>query len=127
MLRYYLFVALGGALGASLRYFTYQWVERLSVLRLPVATLGVNCLGSLLAGLLFGFFTSKWDATAGPRLFFLTGMLGAYTTFSTFAVESMALLQEGAYHKFYINILLNIVGSIGLATVGWAIARMCLK
>lgn len=127
MLRFYLFVALGGALGASLRYFTYQCVERLFLLRFPMATLSVNCLGSLLAGLLFGFFTSKWDATAGPRLFFLTGILGAYTTFSTFAVESMTLLHEGAYHKFYINILLNIVGSIGFAAMGWLIVRMCLK
>jgi CrcB protein len=110
----YLAIAAGAVLGANARYLvTLFAVERLG-LSFPYGTLFVNISGSLVAGL---FLTLALERLAVPpigRLFFATGFLGAYTTFSAYTYETAALVREGAY----VLALLYLVGSIVGGMIG---------
>lgn len=92
----WLYVAAGGALGAILRFVVSGWVQELSAGTFPWGTLTVNVLGSLILG-----FTVVWlqstVTSAEVRVFATIGLLGAFTTFSTFTYETAALLQDGEW------------------------------
>ncbi|ADN76177.1 camphor resistance protein CrcB [Ferrimonas balearica DSM 9799] len=104
----WLAVALGGAIGASLRYGTSILALRLFGTAFPYGTLAVNCVGSFAMGALYAYGASAelsphWKALIG------VGLLGALTTFSTFSNETLLLMQEGAWLKAALNISLNLV------------------
>ena len=122
-------VASGGALGASLRYLVALLLKGIDF---PLSTLIVNVLGSFLIGLFAGLiqhetglvhdeqvpFTSK----PGFRLFFITGLLGGFTTFSAFSLETMGLFQAGEPIKAAFNVILSNGIGIAAAFVGYAVA-----
>lgn len=112
MFRQLLLVALGGALGSVLRYFTALLLARHYTGSIPLATLVVNLVGCFLIGLLIGLCSE----TTPLRLLFITGFCGGFTTFSTFTAESYTMFREGAYGLA----LLYIAGSvlIGLLALG---------
>ena len=112
MLRQLLLVALGGALGSALRYFTALLLARHYTGSIPLATLVVNLVGCFLIGLLIGLCSE----TTPLRLLSITGFCGGFTTFSTFTAESYTMFREGAYGLA----LLYIAGSvlIGLLALG---------
>lgn len=114
-------VALGGAIGSVLRYATTLGMTRLAGAGFPFGTLLVNVAGCLLAGLIFGIAESRAALTPIVRLLLLTGFLGGYTTFSTFAVETLTLLQEGSW----IAALGSFAGNI-LIGGAFAFAGICL-
>lgn len=88
-------VGLGGFAGSILRYRVSGWVQRLSGNPLfPYGTLGVNVLGCLAIGLLGGWVENAELLSPSTRLFLLLGVLGGFTTFSTFGYEAMALLRD---------------------------------
>lgn len=92
----FLFVGLGGALGAMSRYGVSVAIGRHWHAGFPLATLTVNILGSLLMGLFVGFLaktTPDWQASA--RLFVAVGVLGGFTTFSAFSLDVITLLERG--------------------------------
>jgi CrcB protein len=89
----YLLVFLGGGLGAALRHGTNLAMARLLGTGFPYATLIVNVSGSLVMGLIAGYFAFKGDGSQNWRLFLTTGILGGYTTFSAFSLD-VALLWE---------------------------------
>ena len=90
----YLLVALGGALGSLLRYLLGAWVQGLLGPGFPWSTLLVNALGSLLIGAVVRL--SLEGALSGEaRLFLAVGVLGGFTTFSSFSYETLALVQDG--------------------------------
>ncbi|MCI4644915.1 MAG: fluoride efflux transporter CrcB [Hyphomonadaceae bacterium] len=95
----YLFVALGGAIGASLRHGVGNLAVRLGAgASWPWATFSVNVLGSFLMGLLIGLLTFRGEwfpAGQGPRLFLATGILGGFTTFSAFSLEVARFVERG--------------------------------
>lgn len=103
-------VGIGGFFGAISRYLIATWVQKLSSSFFPVGTLSVNVLGSFLIGFLYLYFSQ----TIHPNLkaMLITGFLGALTTFSTFSLETLLLLQEGLYLKAGLNILLNVTLTI---------------
>ncbi len=94
-----LYVALGGGLGAALRYQSGRgltaWLGPQTITAFPWATLAVNVVGSLLMGLLFGWLTKQTGDTDPWRLMLGVGLLGGFTTFSAFSLEMMVLIERG--------------------------------
>jgi len=112
-------VASGGAIGATLRLLINSWTNKNFVHALPLGTLTVNLLGSLLIGMLFAYF--HFNTTLSPHIktFLVTGILGALTTYSTFAIESFFLLDAGHYGQAFANMALNLFGTILFAGIGY--------
>jgi CrcB protein len=110
-------VGIGGFIGAIMRFTLSKWVKELSNSSFPFGTLSVNILGSLLMGFLFMYF-SQINLSVNQKLIFTTGLLGALTTFSTFSMDTVLLLQEEFYIKAFSNIFLNVILSIGATFVG---------
>ncbi|MDT0581423.1 MULTISPECIES: fluoride efflux transporter CrcB [Alteromonadaceae] len=105
----YLFVAVGGALGACLRYFVTQIALNLLGKGFPFATLAVNVVGSFFLGLVYSYIQGSTNDTEGLRALVMVGILGAFTTFSTFSLETILLIQQGDILKAGLNLLLNVV------------------
>jgi CrcB protein len=119
-----LWVALGGALGSVLRFAVGAVVRGMPALAgLPWATLGVNVTGSLAIGALAGLIAGGNDITASMRAFVMVGVLGGFTTFSTFALESIELLQGGSALKAMTYASASVLLSIGAAALGFSLAR----
>jgi CrcB protein len=90
----WLAIALGGALGSVLRFACVSYVTPLVNLRFPLGTFAVNMLGSFLIGVAYVVLIEK-TAAVEWRLFFITGVLGGFTTFSAFSLELLQLWQDG--------------------------------
>lgn len=106
-------IALGGASGALLRFWISQGIYHLFGRSFPLGTLVVNVLGSFLMGLLFVYLLERSQIAPEWRAALLIGLLGAFTTFSTFSIETLNLFEQGEQLKA----LLNIVLSVGLCLV----------
>ena len=117
-------IAAGGALGAVLRWYVAGFVQRLSGSAFPWGTLTVNILGRLVLGFLFVWLLERSSVGELMRLALTVGFLGAFTTFSTFSVETARLLQEGALTMALGNILAQVLICVGLAWLGMQAARM---
>lgn len=116
-------VMAGGAAGALLRYLLVRWVmANHSLIALPIGTLAVNVLGSLLIGVLAGLFMSKL-ANEALRLFFIVGFLGSFTTVSSFSLETVELILQAQYLKACINIAATLVLCISATWAGLILAR----
>lgn len=112
-------VASGGAIGATLRLFINGLTNKHFVHALPLGTLAVNLTGSLLIGMLFAYFHLNTSLSPHLKTFLVTGILGALTTYSTFALESFFLLESGHYIHAFANMALNLFGTIFLAGIGY--------
>jgi CrcB protein len=91
----YLIVFLGGGIGSVLRHLVNVLSARGLGTAFPYGTLTVNVTGSIVMGLLAGYFAFKGDAAQGWRLFLMTGILGGYTTFSAFSLDAALLYERG--------------------------------
>ena len=116
-------IAGGGALGAVLRYGVSNSVYRLLGRDFPYGTLAVNILGSLLMGFLFVLFVERMMVSAEWRLGLLVGLLGAFTTFSTFSLETLALFEAGAPLKALLNIMASVVLCLVATWLGMIFGR----
>jgi fluoride exporter len=113
----YLLVAAGGALGSVARYLLDGVVLRLSSPFFPSGTFVVNAVGCLAFGLIIGVADARSVLTPTGRLFLLIGLLGGFTTFSTFTFETFQLIRAGEYARG----LLNTVGQVGVGYLAmWA-------
>ncbi len=112
-----LWVALGGALGASARYAASLALQRPGS-ALPLATLAVNALGCLLAGACMSW-SERHALAPSLRLFLLTGALGGFTTFSAFGVETLALQRSGRPGLALANVALQLLVGLGAVAAGW--------
>lgn len=116
MLSKLLFVGLGGFLGAALRYVTSGVVNRVTTqTQFPYGTFVVNMIGCLLIGFFAGLADSRDLFTATSRAFVFSGVLGAFTTFSTFSYETMGLFQNGQTSPALTNMGLQLL--LGLVAV----------
>jgi len=103
----YIAIAIGGAIGAPLRWYLMQLSTNLLGKGLPFGTLAVNVLGSFALGVLYSFVDYDND-TSWLKPLIGIGLLGALTTFSTFSIDTLLLLQQGHLLKATLNILLNV-------------------
>ncbi len=108
-------IALGGSLGALLRYGVANGVHSVLGRGFPYGTLVVNVSGSLLMGLLYVLLVERLALSPEWRAALLIGVLGAFTTFSSFSLETFALFEEGARMKALVNVILSV--SLCLAAV----------
>jgi CrcB protein len=116
-------IAVGGALGAVLRYGVSNSVHRLLGRDFPYGTLVVNALGSLLMGLLFVILVERMAVSTEWRAALLVGLLGAFTTFSTFSFETLALFNAGAPIKALVNILVSVMLCLLATWLGMMLGR----
>ena len=114
-------VASGGAIGATLRLLINSTVNKHFINALPLGTLAVNLLGSFIIGMLFAYFHLNTSLSPHLKTFMITGILGALTTYSTFAIESFFLLEAGDYTHAFINMAFNLFGTILLAGLGYVL------
>lgn len=120
----YLSVALGGAVGAMLRYGLTGWLQTLTGLMFPIGTLAVNVAGSLVIGSVLELSTGRFLFSVETRLLLTTGLCGALTTFSTFSYETFALLEGQQWGAAIGNILLNVVLCLVATYLGVVLARV---
>lgn len=117
-------VGLGGFFGSGLRFALGGWVQRLfPYSQMPLGTMTVNIVGCLLIGFLGGLAEQRQLLDTGLRLFLLVGVLGGFTTFSTFAYESLALAQDSLYLKMLVNIVGQVTLGFSAAWLGLVAAR----
>ncbi|WP_448588552.1 fluoride efflux transporter CrcB [Thermocrinis sp.] len=117
-------IALGGAIGSLLRYFISRFLQGKLGIDFPVGTLTVNLIGSLFIGFAFSYLVEKLNISAETRAFFITGLAGGFTTFSTFSYESLNLMLNGEYVKFLLYLLGTNILCLFLTFLGYNLGRM---
>lgn len=128
-MRLALAVALGGAFGSWARWSLGGWAQRRAsaasgvIAIFPAGTLLVNLLGCLAVGLLAGWFEERGAVDPAVRVFVLVGVLGGFTTFSSFGFETVALVREGNLAPAAANVVLSVAGGLVGVWLGLVLAR----
>lgn len=122
-LREYLWVSLGGIFGACSRYFLSRFTAKILGTGFPWGTLFINISGSFVLGLFLIYSTERAFVDPRWRLLIAIGFCGAYTTFSSYAFESIVYFQQGNWALFAGNILANNLLCLGAILGGAALAR----
>lgn len=121
--RSYAWISLGAVLGANLRYFLSKIITRFSDAAFPVGTLLINVTGSLILGFFLIWTTERVLANPLWRWLIAVGFCGSYTTFSSYAFETMAYLEQGNWGLFAANVAANNLLCLGAVLAGMVIAR----
>ena len=116
-------VSLGAVIGSLLRWAAGLWLNARWA-GFPLGTLFVNCVGGLLVGMALAWFERTPDEML--RLLLITGLLGGFTTFSAFSVESLVLLQRGQWLLALGHSLAHVIGALAFAAAGFRAASLLL-
>ena len=116
-------VAIGGASGAMMRWLMASGIQKMAGGAFPWGTFAVNAIGSFLLGFLFVWLIERSTASELVRLAVTVGFLGAFTTFSTYSLESIRLLQEGALALAFGNVIGQVLVCLTLTWLGIQFAR----
>lgn len=122
----WVFIAIGGACGALARYSVGSFVANLWPAAMPIATLFVNVLGSLLMGVLFSLIVEHEIVAGEWRSVLMVGFLGAFTTFSTFSLETFTLLERGEFATGLIYAATSVIVCVVAAALGVIVTRSLL-
>ena len=122
-MKYALLVFVGGGLGSVARYFISKWLNNIES-AVPYGTLTVNVVGSLLIGVVIGYFIEGSDISEEQTLLLATGFCGGFTTFSAFAYEHHLFLKNGDYLNFATYTLVSLILGIAAIFMGLYISRL---
>lgn len=125
--RQILLLVLGGGIGTIIRYFVQQLLVRNSHSGLPYGTMFANLSGCLLIGLFYGIISRcPWLDKDSIRLFIITGLCGGYTTFSSFSIDGIMMLERGEILQFIIYTTVSVVFGLLLCWLGISISKILL-
>lgn len=119
-----LWICLGGAVGTGARYLVATWALATFGSQFPVGTLLVNLVGSFLLALLVTLGVESSAMSPTLRLALTTGVMGGFTTYSTFSFETLRCLQEGAWGTALANVLATVFGCLLACLLGWWVGRV---
>ncbi len=114
-------ISLGGAVGTAARYLLSGWMLKTAGPGFPWGTLAVNVIGSFLLGLLAAVGANAFSPTL--RLALTTGVMGGFTTYSTFNYETLRALQDGAWGVAFANLFVTVFGCLAAGLLGFAAGR----
>ena len=119
----FLIICLGGSIGTGMRYLTGIAAARWFGADFPYGTLIANLVGAFVIGLVQQLGTEALVIPDGTRLFLTTGMMGGLTTYSTFSYETVRLMESGAWHQAWMNIVVTTTICLSLCFLGIAVGR----
>ncbi|OFX80901.1 MAG: hypothetical protein A2X12_02115 [Bacteroidetes bacterium GWE2_29_8] len=122
----FIYIGIGGAIGSMLRYYFSISIDNHLKSVFPFGILFVNLLGAFLIGFLWGI-SQKHQLSDNNKLFLFTGLLGGFTTFSTFALDNIKLMQMGKEEFLFHNIILSNLLALVFVYIGFYIARFFNK
>lgn len=119
-----LIAGLGGFIGTMLRYLLNSWIYKLLTYPIfPLGVLVINLIGCLLIGFLSGLAETRDAFTPEVRIFIFIGILGGFTTFSSFGYDTFGLLRNSQFLYAAINICVQVFGGLGAVWGGYALSR----
>ena len=119
-----LMVAAGGLIGASLRYLVSTWVQGAGGDgAFPYGTLAVNAAGCLIIGLVAGYAEARQPLSSEAQGFLVVGVLGGFTTFSAFGIDTIRLIRDGAYLAGSANVVLQVAVGLAAVVIGLRLAQ----
>jgi len=125
-MQHYLLIFAGGGLGAAGRHYVLGLTLRHLGPAFPYGTLAVNVIGSLVMGLFIGWLVHRGGASGNMRLFFATGVLGGFTTFSAFSLDFANMWERGDLSGAALYVALSVVASLAAVFAGLWLARSVL-
>lgn len=125
-MHHYLAIALGGALGSVLRFALNEAISNRFGRAFPWGTLSINVIGSFLIGVLVVLLLERWEVSPAVRLGLMVGVLGGFTTFSSFSLEVVNLMQNGAFLRAMTYVAASVTACILAAAAGIYLARSSL-
>ena len=119
-----LLVFLGGGIGATARYGLQGVIYKMTGAGFPYGTLVVNILGSFLIGLLMTSFEERFMVNPSLRVFLTIGIIGGFTTFSSFSFETMVLIRDGSYGLGLVNVATSVGVCLGATWLGIIVGKL---
>ena len=119
-------IAAGGAIGSVARYGTVVWAARYLGAAFPYGTFAVNVAGAFVMGVLIELMALVWSPSDAARAFLFIGVLGGYTTFSTFSLDAWLLIERGEYGFAFLYIVSSVVFSIAALLGGLHLTRVVI-
>ncbi len=119
-----LLIGAGGFIGSVSRYLVTRWIQTGLQVFFPLGTLAVNVVGSFLIGLVFGLSVGGTLVPPEWRLFLTVGILGGFTTFSTFSYDSLMLLRDGQFATFLLYVFLSVLLALVAVYLGYVVTKL---
>lgn len=118
------YISAGAIIGALSRHYMMAWIARMFGTSFPWGTLSINILGSLIMGILIEMMAVKFSWSQEVRAFLTVGILGSFTTFSTFSLDAALLLQKGQMAETFAYAIASVVLSISALFLGMCAVRL---
>lgn len=119
-----LLVAIGGAVGSVARYLMASSIQKSTGFSFPLGTVLVNILGCFLIGLLYVWLVARPDPRNELRVLLMVGVMGGFTTFSSFSLETVTLLMSGSYAGAAANVAVSVIACLAGTALGITLARI---